>query len=101
MVAGGEVGAFFLALVAFGPGLYGTVLIHEIGHMLVASRLGQAPEVILLWPLGGLAVIANYGASHMDQIKIALAGPMTHVANGVVSVASAGVARQHDMTQTL
>ncbi|NUN93052.1 MAG: hypothetical protein HUU04_04635 [Verrucomicrobiae bacterium] len=42
------------ALVIFG--LYGSVLLHEFGHALAARWCdGEAP-LIILWPLGGLAV---------------------------------------------
>ena len=78
LVDGGGGGAFLLALVASGPGLFGTVLAHEIGHLIMASRCGVMPELILLWPMGGLAVTATAAQSHQDQIWIAAAGPSTH-----------------------
>lgn len=79
LVAGAGVGGFFLALVAMGPLLFATVLVHEVGHLIMAQRKGGQPVKILLWPLGGLAVTANVSSDHCDRIKISAAGPVTHI----------------------
>ena len=46
--------SLFLAL-ANVPLLYLAVLIHEIGHLVMAKAHGGIPSHILLWPLGGMA----------------------------------------------
>ena len=46
-----EVGAMRLLL--NGPVLFGTVLIHELGHCFATWHVGGVVHQILLWPLGG------------------------------------------------
>merc|ERR1719197_136435 len=45
----------FMLFLVHGPILFGTVLIHELGHCWATYRIGGMVEGILLWPLGGLA----------------------------------------------
>eukprot|EP00668_Euglena_longa_P048295 GGOE01065363.1.p1 GENE.GGOE01065363.1~~GGOE01065363.1.p1 ORF type:complete len:356 (+),score=76.87 GGOE01065363.1:49-1068(+) len=66
--------------ILYGPILFGTVLLHELGHALAARQLHQEVHRILLWPLGGLAFIGHSETSTpRDDLIIALAGPLTHV----------------------
>jgi Zn-dependent protease len=63
-----------------GPILFLTVLIHELGHCLMAIRLNGDVNLILLWPLGGVAYISFFGnANPKADILIAIAGPLTHI----------------------
>eukprot|EP01041_Mallomonas_annulata_P005399 gene5399-10796_t len=63
-----------------GPILFLTVLIHELGHCAMAIRLGGNVNLILLWPLGGLAYISFFGdANPKADILVAIAGPLTHI----------------------
>eukprot|EP00667_Euglena_gracilis_P025090 EG_transcript_29263 len=75
----GVVGVVYSFLL-YGPILWATVLVHELGHALVARRLGQEVHRILLWPLGGLAFIGHSEtATPRDDFLISLAGPLTHI----------------------
>ncbi|KAI8470627.1 MAG: hypothetical protein J3K34DRAFT_252144 [Monoraphidium minutum] len=65
-------------LLAMGPILLATVLIHELGHCLAARQVGGKASGILLWPLGGLAFI-HHNASPKADMWVAFAGPLTHV----------------------
>ena len=71
--------AFLIVLLSTGPLGVLMVLVHECGHIAEAARHGCTPSHILLWPLGGLAVIASCGSSHRQMALIAGAGPATHV----------------------
>ena len=71
--------AFALVFVSRGPLGVLMVLVHELGHIAEAARHGCTPSHILLWPLGGLAVIATCGNSHRQHALIAAAGSATHV----------------------
>jgi Zn-dependent protease len=76
----GLVAVSYFALL-YGPVLWGTVLVHELGHAFVARRHGIPCSHILLWPLGGLAVLGP-GSSPITaniDLKVALAGPFTHL----------------------
>jgi Zn-dependent protease len=75
--AGNLVGA--LATVAVIVALFACVLLHEFGHSLVAQRLGiEIPDITLL-PIGGIARLKTLPEKPMDEVKIAVAGPLVNV----------------------
>ena len=55
--------------------------VHEFGHCLTTKKLGGTVDGILLWPLGGLSFLGPTDALEGD-LKVALAGPMTHIPMG-------------------
>ena len=71
-----------LAGLGYGAGtfalLFLIVLLHEFGHCWGARRVGGSAEEILLWPLGGLAMVS---APHTPRANLitAVAGPMVNV----------------------
>ena len=66
------------ALVLYGPILFGTVLVHELGHALETKHLGGSVDSIIMWPLGGLALCGGTTDPWQD-LKVAVAGPFTHL----------------------
>lgn len=65
-------------------GLFGSVLLHELGHSLVARRYGLHTEAITLWFLGGLAQFAEMPDDWRQEFAIAIFGPIVSVALGVL-----------------
>ncbi|GAA0251134.1 site-2 protease family protein [Haladaptatus pallidirubidus] len=65
-------------------GLFASVLLHELGHSLVARRYGLETESITLWFLGGLAQFAELPDDWRQEFAIAIAGPVVSVALGVL-----------------
>lgn len=59
--------------------LFVSVLLHEFGHVVAARMTGGGANEILIWPLGGLAMVqpANTFAS---QFLTILAGPLVNLA---------------------
>ena len=63
--------------------LFGSILLHELGHALVASRTGVPVRGIMLLPIGGMTLMDPQ--EHMESVKntsretwIALAGPLVN-----------------------
>ena len=65
-------------------GLFVGVLLHELGHSLVARRLGYPIDSITLWLFGGLARLTEFPEDWRQEFAIAIAGPIVSVAVGVL-----------------
>ena len=77
---GGFSGVAFLLLI------FTSVLLHELGHALVARKLGVHIVGIELHFFGGAAKMANPPKSAKDEILIAVAGPAVSLLIGVISL---------------
>jgi Zn-dependent protease/predicted transcriptional regulator len=72
-----------LALVAL---VFGSVVIHEIAHALVALHHGVGVRSITLLPLGGVTQLEDSSQRNLDpkrEMRIAVAGPIVNVVLGV------------------
>jgi Zn-dependent protease len=73
----------FLAL-AYSPfmaiGLFVSIVLHELGHSLVALRKGCRVREILLLPIGGAAQMERMPARPRDELLLAIAGPLVSAA---------------------
>jgi Zn-dependent protease len=74
-------GSLLSALVTVGlvVALFFCVLLHEFGHSLVAIRLGSEVQDITLLPIGGLARMKALPERPIDEVKVAVAGPLVNV----------------------
>ena len=55
---------------------FGSVLLHELGHALVALREGMELDEITLWLLGGVAHLRGRPRSPGVEFRVAIAGPL-------------------------
>jgi Zn-dependent protease len=70
---------FVLALLsAFG--FFGSIVLHELGHAIVAMRNGIGISSIQLWIFGGVARMDRESDSPGTEFKVAIAGPAVTLA---------------------
>jgi Zn-dependent protease len=65
----------YLIAVAAALGYFVSLILHELGHALVARRLGIEIAGIDLWFFGGLSQMRREPATPGEEFKIAAAGP--------------------------
>ncbi len=79
-----------LAGLAYGAlgavALFGSVVLHEVGHSLVARTKGSRILEILLLPIGGMARLDRLPPRPADEIQTALAGPAVSLALGMAGL---------------
>jgi len=68
-------GTPFLLAVLGAIGFFGSILLHEFGHAVVAMRNGIGISSIQLWIFGGMARMDREADSPGTELKVALAGP--------------------------
>lgn len=68
-------GAAYLLGFASALVLFAGILLHELGHAVVARRRGVEVDEIDLWLLGGVARLRGEPQRAQDELRFALAGP--------------------------
>jgi Zn-dependent protease/CBS domain-containing protein len=68
---------------AAAVGLFVGIVLHELGHSVVARAFGFPIESITLWLFGGIAQLTDLPEDWKQELAIALAGPVVSVALGL------------------
>jgi len=58
--------------------LFGIILAHEFGHVFAARREGIESDRVMLWPLGGVAMLGQEAVGGAE-VRIAAAGPAVNL----------------------
>jgi Zn-dependent protease len=74
--------------VASALAFFGSIVLHELGHALVAVRRGIGISSINLWIFGGVARMERDADSAGTEFKIAVGGPLVSLAIVVVLTAA-------------
>ena len=85
-VVGSDSAFVLAALSAFL--FFGSVVLHELGHAVVARRNGIETHGIDLWLLGGLARLSRDSDSPGVEFRIAAAGPLVTLVFGLACYAA-------------
>jgi Zn-dependent protease/CBS domain-containing protein len=77
--------------------VFGSVVLHELGHAIVARRAGLPARAIVLLPLGGVTVVDDTFEEHPNprrDARIALSGPLVSLVIALLSAVVVLVAAQ-------
>jgi Zn-dependent protease len=100
VLEGSEAEAFAVA-VAAALLFFVSLVLHELGHALVARRSGIGISGIDLWFFGGIAKMTRDSDSPGEEFKVAMAGPLvTAAVVGVCVGISAAVSRFGDFADS-
>lgn len=83
--------AYWLAGISFALLFFVSLLVHEVGHALVAKDEGIGVVGISLWLLGGMARLETSPTTARSEFRIAVVGPLASAACGVVFLVGAYV----------
>lgn len=89
---GGSQSTAYLVAVALVLSFFVSVVLHELGHALVARRNGLAVAGIDLWALGGLTRMRELPTTPGVQLRVAAAGPAVTLAVILISAFGIGLA---------
>jgi Zn-dependent protease len=67
---------------------FGCVLLHEFGHVLSARYFGIGTQDVIILPIGGLARLNKIPEKPMQELIVAIAGPLVNVALCLLFVAT-------------
>jgi Zn-dependent protease/CBS domain-containing protein len=91
----------YTASAAFVLLLYGSVLIHELSHTVIARLIGLPVRRIVLMLIGGVSELEREPKSAGSEFLVALAGPVVSICLAGIGFAIAGALQEETITRLI
>lgn len=75
--------------------IFGSVLVHEMAHSIVARTKGAEVQAIVLLPIGGVSQLRHTPKDWRSEFVISVVGPLTSLGLAVLAGAAAAALGQH------
>src|ERR671937_1672024 len=85
-------GAYWAMAAVAAVAFFASILLHELGHALVARHEGVEIQGITLWLFGGVARLRGRIPSAGAELRIAVGGPLVSLAIATTLLLVAGLA---------
>jgi Zn-dependent protease/CBS domain-containing protein len=92
-VLGGQRNTAYVLAVAGALAFFASIVLHELGHALVARRNGIGIAGIDLWFFGGIAKMEREADTPGEEVRVAAAGPAVTLVIAAIAFVIAAVAK--------